>query len=69
MVDCHGNAHLGGLGAALLSPATPGIDIDRFFYGAAPELIEHQRFGLTDTGATKATDVFAFGVLAWEVST
>lgn len=44
------------------------MDIDRFFYGAAPELADHERFGLTDTGVTKASDVYAFGVLAWEVS-
>ena len=46
----------------------PGVDIDRFFHGAAPELVDPQRFRLTDTGATTASDVYAFGVLAWEVS-
>ena len=44
------------------------MDIDRFFHGAAPELVNPQHFGLTDTGATKASDIYAFGVLAWEVS-
>lgn len=39
-----------------------------FFHGAAPELINPQHFRLTNTGATKASDVYAFGVLAWEVS-
>ena len=54
---------------ALLSN-TPVVDIDRFFHGAAPELASyHEHFdGLTETGATKASDVYAFGVLAWEVS-
>ena len=53
---------------ALLPSGIPGVDIDRFFHGAAPELVDHERFGLTDTGATTASDVYAFGVLAWEVS-
>ena len=44
------------------------MDIDRFFHGAALELLGDKRSGLTGTGATKATDVFAFGFLAWEVS-
>jgi len=52
----------------LLPSGIPGVDIDRFFYGAAPELVDHERFGLTDTGSTTASDVYAFGVLAWEVS-
>ena len=68
LVDAHGHAHLGGLGVALLRSDTPGVDIDRFFHGAAPELVDHEGFGFTDTGATKASDVYAFGVLAWEVS-
>ena len=46
----------------------PGVDIDRFFHGTAPELVDPQRFQLTDTGPTTASDVYAFGVLAWEVS-
>ena len=49
----------------------PGISprhVDRFFPGAAPELIDPQRFRLTNTGATRASDIYAFGILAWEVS-
>jgi len=46
----------------------PGVEIDRSFYGAAPELVYPQRFGLTDSGATKESDVYAFGFLAWEVN-
>ena len=44
------------------------MDIDRFFHGTAPELVDHQRIGLTDTGTTKESDAYAFGVLAWEAS-
>ena len=69
LVDARGNAHLGGLGVALLPSDTPVVNVDKFFYGAAPELVEPERFRLIGTGATKASDVYAFGVLAWEVST
>ena len=68
LVDVRGPARLGGFGVTLLPPDTPGVEIDRFFHGAAPELVECERFGLTDTRATKASDVYAFGVLVWEVS-
>ena len=44
------------------------MDMDRCFYGAAPELAGYGRSELANAGATKASDVYAFGVLAWEVS-
>ena len=68
LVDARGHARVAGLGTAFLLSAGPEVDIDRFFHGAAPELVDPQRFGLTDTGATKASDIYAFGVLALEVS-
>jgi len=46
----------------------PVVDVDRFFHGAAPELIDPQSFGFVGTESTKASDMYAFGVLAWEVS-
>lgn len=52
----------------LLTSGTPGLDTDTFFHGTAPELVGGGQFGLTETGATKATDIYAFGVLAWEAS-
>lgn len=67
LIDARGRARVAGLGVAFLRSAMPGVDIDRFFHGAAPELVDPQRFGVTDTGATKASDAYAFGVLAWEV--
>ena len=67
LVDHDGHARVAGLGAALLPSAMPGVDIDRFFHGAAPELIEHQRLRSTNAEATKASDAYAFGVLALEV--
>lgn len=48
--------------------AAPGVDIDRFFYGVAPELVDPQRFELANGGATKASNMYAFGVLAWKAS-
>ena len=68
LVDARGHARVAGLGSAFLLSAGPEVDIDRFFHGAAPELVDPQRFGSTDTGATKASDIYAFGVLAWEAS-
>ena len=68
LIDSGGHARIAGLGAALLPPAASGVDIDRFFHGAAPELVDPQRFRLPNTEPTTASDVYAFGVLAWEVS-
>ena len=68
LVDVGGHARVAGLGVACLPSTTPKVDVDRFFHGAAPELVHPQRFGLTDTGATNESDMYAFGVLAWEVS-
>jgi len=63
LVDARRRACIAGLGTALLP------SVDRFFNGTAPELVDPRRFGLTDIGTTKASDTYAFGVLAWEVST
>ena len=68
LVDADGRARVAGLGAASVPPAVPRVDVDRFFPGAAPELIDPQGFQLTNTGATQASDIYAFGVLTWEVS-
>ena len=68
LVDAGGRARIAGLGAASVQSNESGVDVDRFFHGAAPELVDPQRFRLVNTGATTASDVYAFGVLAWEVS-
>ena len=68
LVDARGHARIAGLGVASFLSAVPGVEIDRFFHGAAPELVDPRRFGLTDAGATETSDIYAFGVLAWEVS-
>jgi hypothetical protein len=68
LVDADGHTRVAGLGATSIPSTTPRVEVDRFFHGAAPELIEPRRFRLTNTGATTASDVYAFGVLAFEVS-
>jgi serine/threonine protein kinase len=68
LVDADGRARVAGLGATSITSTVPREEVDTFFHGAAPELIEPQRFRLTSIGATAATDVYAFGVLAFEVS-
>lgn len=71
LVDSNGVARLGGLGSAfaLSLPASwSDIGAERLFCGIAPELINPHTFGLVHARTTKATDMFAFGMLAWEVS-
>jgi hypothetical protein len=68
LVNADGHIRVAGLGAASIPSAVPRVEVDRFFHGAAPELIDPQRFRLTSTGVTTATDVYVFGVLAFEVS-
>lgn len=68
LIDSGGRAYIAGLGTALLPSALPGVDIDRFSHGTAPELVDPRRLGLTDAKTTEASDVYSFGVLAWEVS-
>lgn len=68
LVDSSRSARVSGLGVASNRSPILGVEIDRSFYGAAPELVYPQRFGLADSGATKESDVYSFGVLAWEVS-
>jgi hypothetical protein len=62
-VDGDGHVRIAGLGTAFVASTTPPVDV----YGVAPELIEPQRWGLHDSGATMASDMYAFAVLAWEV--
>ena len=68
LVDADGHVRVAGLGAASIPSTMPGVDIDRFFQGAAPELVDPQRFGFVCAEHTKASDVYAFGIIAWEVS-
>ena len=69
LVGGDGRARIAGLGTASILRAMPGVDVDRSFHGAAPELIGPRRWGSMDGdhGATMASDVYAFAILAWEV--
>ena len=68
LVDAAGHIRVAGFGAASAPFTTSRIDVDRRFYGAAPELIDPQLFRTTDAGATKASDMYAFSISVWEVS-
>ncbi|KAF9646916.1 kinase-like protein [Thelephora ganbajun] len=69
LVGADGRARIAGLGAVYISSLVPGMDIDRFskVHGSAPELVHPQLLGLTLAKATKESDVYAFGALAYEV--
>ena len=68
LVDTNGDARVGGLGVAFRPFDMSGGDIDWYFHGLAPELVVPSLPTLTRLPATKDSDVYAFGVLAWEVS-
>lgn len=71
LVDNDGVSRLGGLGSAfsLSLPASwSDVESERLFCGIAPELIDPHAFGFVHARPTKATDMFGFGMLAWEVS-
>jgi len=68
LVDSDGRPHIAGLATAFIPSTMFGEDVDRSCPGTAPELIDARPWGFTDTGATTASDVYAFGVLAWEVN-
>lgn len=62
-------ARIGGLGAVLVQPSTSTADVDRFSHGAVPEAAaDLQGWDVSDAGVSKESDVYAFGVLAWEAS-
>jgi len=67
LVDSDGRAHIAGLATAFIPSNMFGEDVDRSVPGTAPELIDARPWGFTDTGATTASDMYAFSVLAWEV--
>ena len=68
LIGYGGRVRIAGLATASIPSAMPGVGVDRFFHGAAPELIDPQRFGFIRAESTMASDVYAFGIVAWEVS-
>ncbi|KAF9644612.1 kinase-like protein [Thelephora ganbajun] len=72
LVDLDGTARIAGLGSTLtLGHPTvwSEMSVGRSFRGSAPELIYPEEFGLSYPQNSKASDIHAFGVLAWEVFT
>ena len=71
LVDAHGHASVAGLSVAFHPSDVPRKDPNWYFRGLAPELIDplSPRSGdppLLPT--TKDSDMYAFGVLVWDVS-
>jgi len=69
LVDTDGTARIAGLGSAFIighATAQPETIIGGPYRGSAPELMYPEEFGLSYPHNTKASDIYAFGVLAWE---
>ena len=69
-MDLSGTARIAGLGSAYVlgyATAQPETKVKEPCRGSAPELMHPEEFGLSHPHTTKASDIYAFGVLAWEV--
>ena len=70
LVDSEGTPRIGGLGSAIFkSPVVAWPEEpDTLTRSSAPEFVHPEAFGLPNTQPTKAGDVYAFGVLAYQVN-
>lgn len=69
LVNNDGRVYIAGLRTALDPACTmPAVDAYQSFPGVAPELVNPRRWRFHDAGPTVHSDVFAFAILAWEVS-
>ena len=69
MVDLDGTTRIAGLGSALILGHTTvwsEMSAGWLFRGSAPELTYPEEYGLSHPENSKASDIYAFGVLAWE---
>lgn len=70
LVDLDGTARIAGLGSAhTLGHATVWLEMSVEWpsRGSAPELAYPEELGLPYPRTSKASDIYAFGILAWEV--
>ena len=70
LVDSEGTPRIGGLGSAIseFSSVARSESPDMLTRSSAPELVDPGAFELLDTQPTRASDVYAFGVLAYQVA-
>jgi serine/threonine protein kinase len=69
LVDFDGTAQIAGLGSALILGHTTSqseMSAGRLFRGIAPELMRPEEYGFPYPQNSKASDIYAFGVLALE---
>ena len=71
LVDSDDTPRIAGLGSALVhwqsSPIAWSDDSHELTRSSAPELVTPDAFGLTGPQATRASDIYSFGVLAYQV--
>ena len=70
LVDSDGTPRIAGLGSASIQsfPAVWSEDPPELTRCHAPELLNPGAFGLPNAQVTEQTDIYAFGVLAYEVA-
>ena len=69
LVDLDGTTRIAGLGSALIlghTTVSPEMSVRWPFRGSAPGLMHPEELGLSHPQNSKASDMYSFGVLAWE---